>query len=168
MRSWFTARSESRRSPRETLTRLWDDLRGGTAVQAMVLMPVAIIAMFTLIGLWQVVSVRRSLNTGTYLAMRYVALYPVEPYNEALILIEARDIIENELMNNPFVRRSLDNDTQLSNRLNLELNFVNQEYSCKAPFIFRSEFNFPMAAVDPFPGVGFRLFEEREGEILCS
>ena len=168
MRSWFTAGSAALRSVRGTLDRLWEDLRGGTAVQAMVILPVVIIAMFTLIALWQLVSVRRSLNNGTYLAMRYVALYPVEPYNEALILLHARDIIENELFNNPFVRRQLQNDTQLSNRLNIELNFVNQEYSCKSPFVLRSDFNFPMSSMDPFPGVSYRLFEEREGEILCQ
>lgn len=168
MNSWLADRTEGLRSLRRTFGRLWGDLRGGTAVQALVILPVIIIAMFTLIGLWQLVSVRRSLNNGTYLAMRYVALYPVEPYNDALILIEARDIIENELRNNPFVRRSLDNDTQLSNRLNLELEFLNQEYSCKSPFVLRSDLNVPMASVDPFPGVSYVIREEREGEILCQ
>jgi len=135
----------------------------------MVLLPVFVILMFTLISLWRVTMVRRSLHTGVYEATRYLSLYPLESNNQILWEDVARVIIQTELMNNPFVRANLDNPSQLeSSRLDVRIDFPDQKIECKSGILLTVAFRFPMATIDPFPGPQFTLNEVREGEILCD
>lgn len=152
-----------------TVGRFGGDRRGGAAVQALVLLPIFVILMFTLIGLWRVTLVRRTLHTGVYEATRFLSLYPLETNNQLLWQDVARRIITTELLNNPFLRANLDNQSQLDNgRLDVRVDFPNQKIECKAPILLTVALKFPMASIDPFPGPQFTLNEVREGEILCD
>lgn len=170
MKSWFDPRCFVLRArAAATAVRFGRDRRGGTAVQALVLLPVFIILMFTLIGLWRVTLVRRSLHTGVYEATRFLSLYPLETNNQLLWQDVAREIITAELLNNPFLRANLANQSQLDNgRLDVRVDFPDQKIECKAGIVVTVALLFPMANIDPFPGPQFTLNEVREGEILCD
>ncbi|MFQ5459662.1 MAG: TadE/TadG family type IV pilus assembly protein [Anaerolineae bacterium] len=90
--------------PGGILGRFCSDRRGGTAVQAIVLLPVILFFFLVAIKLWEVVNVRRSLHDGTYAATRYLGLYP--PPNADAYYWEqiARRFIEAELLSNPWVK----------------------------------------------------------------
>ena len=145
------------------------DRRGGTAVQALVILPVFLILIFTLFSMWRVIMVRRTLHNGVYEATRYLSLYPINSNNQLLWADVARTIIETELRNDPFLRANLDNPSQLANsRLTVDVTFPDQKIECKSAIQITAALNFPMATVDPFPGPQFTLNEVREGEILCD
>lgn len=170
MKRWLFERyASARHAVGSAARRFGRDRRGGTAVQAMVLLPVFVILMFTLIGLWRVTMVRRSLHTGVYEATRYLSLYPLESSNQLVWQDVARVIIQTELLNNPFLRANLDNQSQLaSSRLDVTVDFPDQKIECKAGILLTVSLKFPMASIDPFPGPAFTLNEVREGEILCN
>lgn len=170
MKRWLDQRcSSARRAAGNAARRFGRDRRGGTAVQALVLLPVFVILMFTLIGLWRVTMVRRSLHSGVYEATRYLSLYPLESSNALEWQDVARVIIQTELLNNPFLRANLDNQSQLdTSRLDVLVEFPDQKIECKAGIKLVVALKFPMANIDPFPGPSFTLNEVREGEILCD
>lgn len=145
------------------------DRSGGTAVQAIVMMPLIIFSTFGLIKAWEVVQVRESLHTGTYEATRYLSLYPPEaadPYYWAEV---ATRIIETELRNNPWIDPIVFiGDANNPRGLGVTVTFDGTEYACKMNFTIGSDLVYRLANVAPFPGVQFTLHELREGEILCN
>lgn len=164
MKHGFTPRWHPTAMLRRIVRRFTTDRRGGTAVQAMVMMPVIIISTFGLFKAWEVVQVRESLHTGTYEATRYLSLYP--PTNpDALVWSDiARRLIENELKNNPWIGRY---DLFPAN-LHVDVVYDGTEYACKMNFTLDVTFDYAMPNIDPLPGITFKLIEKRDGEILCN
>lgn len=161
---WLSPRRRLEGVLRRTVRGFTADRRGGTAVQAMVIMPVIIIATFGLFKAWEVVQVRESVHTGTYEATRYLSLYPPENPDTLIWSDIARRMIENELKNNPWIGRY---DLFPAN-LHVDVTFDGSEYACKMNFILDVTFDYAMPNIDPLPGVTFKLIEKRDGEILCQ
>lgn len=152
------------------LGRFRADRRGGTAVQAIVMMPVVILALMSAIRVWQVIQIRDSLHTGTYLAMRYLSLYPAET-NDPYIWSEiAEQFVFAELRNNPWVDdRTLISGSPLSK---VEVELLRGSYDCTDPFVVRTNYAFRVLGgdltVEGWPGLlQLDLHDERQGEVLC-
>lgn len=151
------------------------DRRGGTGVQAMAMMPLIIIASFTLFKMWEVVQVRESLHTGTYEAARYLSLYP--PADARLELWDqiAGRIIENELRSNPWVDPIVFIG-DANNPVGLKVTAIwgPEEYDCRMTFTIAADLTYRLPnppkfrGLSPFPSAGFVLHENRKGEILCK
>jgi len=154
---------------RRIASRFIGDRSGGTAVQAIVMMPLIIFSTFGLIKAWEIIQVRESLHTGTYEATRYLSLYPPEaadPYYWAEV---ATRIIETELRNNPWIDPIVFiGDANNPRGLGVNVTFDGTEYACKMNFTIGADLAYRLANVAPFPGVQFTLQELREGEILCD
>ncbi len=142
--------------------RFHSDRRGGTAVQAILVLPIFLVVMVTLIILWEVVLVRRSLHVGTYEATRFLSLYPTYTPERTVWNDIAKRMVANELNNNPF----LDRQDMLGNRLNVTVDI--QDIECKARFTVDVVYQYQIPTVDPFPGPFLNLQESIEGEILCN
>ncbi len=143
------------------------DRRGGTAVQALVLLPAFIIPIVAFVIAWQTLSVKRTLHTATYQAVRYLALYP--PEDERRWQPVANQIIRQSMHANQFVTRTDVGISGSSPRgLNVFVDFVDGELTCGSHFIISAEFEHDMPSVEPFPSGVFWLTESREGEILCD
>ena len=145
-----------------TRERFRGDRRGGTGVQAMLILPAFLIGIVSMILLWQTVLVRRSLHVGTYEAVRFLSLYPT--YTPERLVWEdlARSMIVNQLRNNPFVDR---NDL-LGTRLTVSIDLPDIE--CKSQFTLDVTYKMQLPTVDPFKGPYLDLQESIQGEILCD
>jgi Flp pilus assembly protein TadG len=147
------------------------DRRGGTAVQAIVMLPVIILVFVMSMKLWQTIMVRRSLHTATYLATRYLSLYPpMENPGGPMWMEVARAIINQEMSNNPFVDKTLLNDTFTPIEFTFDAGFA-----CGDKFHLKAQY--PVSAMlsektseYPLPMTITRIFltEERTGEVLCQ
>lgn len=145
------------------------DRRGGAAVQMMVLMPVVLFAFVAGVKLWEIMMVRRSLHTGTYLATRYLSLYPPATTNEYEWSLIAGRFVRAELLNNPWVDETKVNDTMTPVYVTLldanndctDRFDVRAEYTFLGPAGQRGELGLPQLAP-------FTLVEERRGEVLCD
>ena len=98
--------------------RFKSDLSGATAVQAFVLLPAVLFAIFVGFKLWEAVDIRKDLHQATYVATRYLSLYPPDDTQEFYWEEIARKIIVAELEDNPFVDRQL-NEVTLEVSVNL-------------------------------------------------
>lgn len=142
------------------------DRRGGTAVQALVLLPSFIIPLVAFVIAWQTLSVKRTLHTATYEAVRYLALYP--PEDERRWQPVANQIIRQSMHANQFITRTDVGVSGSSPRgLNVSVDFIDGELTCGSHFRINAEFEHDMPSVEPFPSGVFWLTESREGEILC-
>ncbi|MCB0215477.1 MAG: hypothetical protein H6648_04880 [Caldilineae bacterium] len=148
------------------------DRSGATAVQAIVMMPVIIVALWSMFSVWKVVKMRDSLHYATYQAMRYLALYPLESADNYAWTEVADKIVVTELMNNPFIVPPGTNLTVADYGVEVEL--LNGDYQCKDPFRVST-----YLIVRVLPGgqqnasglpnfTEFRLDDVREGEVLCE
>lgn len=79
------------------------DTRGGTGVMAMLMLPAILLVFMGGLKIWEVMSIRNSLNTGVALATRYLSLYPPRDVNEVLWAEIAERFVYAELKNNAFV-----------------------------------------------------------------
>ena len=151
-----------------SVARFRGDRGGGVAVQALVLLPVILIAMVSASFLWQTLMIRRSLHYGTAEATRFLSLYPVDsddPFDWEGV---AREFVEAEMRNNPFVDRMRIND--INPRVVIQL--LNS-YDCGDAFTLNTEWDLFAAVGDS--GLGgfpdskqFTLKEHREGEVVCE
>lgn len=163
-------RSIARRAGR-TAARFHADRQGGTAVQAMVFLPVIILAMFGLIRVWQVIQVRDSLHTGTYLATRYMSLYTPETSDPILWEDIAYKFILAELEDNPWVDK-----LRLipgSPSINVKVTLTDGGYECTNNFLVEARYEMAVMGGEPglngLPGLSLiTLSDTREGEVLCK
>lgn len=149
------------------------DRRGGTAVQAIVFLPVILLTFVLAIKLWQVILIRRSLHSGTYLATRYLSLYPPDSINPWDWQSVAEEFIIAEMKNNPFT-----DETKLKPGnpfMIVEVNLLDDGYACKQHFTVRAEYH--VFGASPGESGGeyvlpnmnrIVLREERLGEVLCD
>jgi len=158
---------------RRWLGRFRRDQRGGTAVQAIALLPVVLVAFLGMIRVWQTVQIRDSLHTGTYLAMRYLSLYPPETKNTTVWASVAEKWIFEELKNNPWV----DKQSLIAGSPNslVQVTLIDGDYECTNKFEIRVTYVFDiLGAGDPVEGTGlpgaFHMTMEdvRQGEVLCK
>jgi Flp pilus assembly protein TadG len=152
------------------LSRFRRDRRGGTAVQAIVMLPVIIIAFMGLVEVWQVIQIRDSLHTGTYQAMRFLSLYPPETTSVYVWEQIAEKYVHENLRNNPWV----DPATVISGGPNSMVKVVLEtgDYNCTDKFTVRANYAWTVMGGDIGPG-GFpnplqlNMQDERQGEVLC-
>lgn len=154
---------------RRLAARFRRDRRGGTAVQAIVMLPVIIVAFMGLIRLWQFIQIRDSLHTGTYQATRYLSLYPPEaPNDPALWANIARLFIERNMKNNPWVDPATLNEVNLAITVDLR-----EGYDCKQQFDVKASYSLSVLSGDlsgqglPNPMI-VTMDDMRTGEILCQ
>ncbi len=79
------------------------DVRGDTGTLAMLMLPSILLVFMIGVKVWEVISIRSSLNTGVALATRYLSLYPPRDVNETLWAEIAERFVFAELKNNAFV-----------------------------------------------------------------
>jgi hypothetical protein len=154
--------------------RFRDDRRGSTAVEAIVMLPIMLAGLYLGMLLWQTINVRRSLHTGTYLATRYLSLYPPNNVDTDVWSGVARRFVYIELKSNPWVdgSRLLDSNPTGSPMARVEVKLIDGCYDCKCKFSVTAFY--PLVVM---PGVGgsfalpvldrIELQEERAGEVLC-
>ncbi len=152
-----------------TSRRFVGDKRGGAAVQAMVMLPVFLFAFVAGVKLWQIMMIRRSLNNGTYLATRYLSLYPPATTNNYEWADVAKRFVWAELRNNPYVEQTKLNDAWSP----VYVTLVDNNNGCTDKFDVTAEYTFLGPAGTPgelgLPQLSqFRLTEERRGEVLCD
>lgn len=163
-------------SLRERLAWKWlcfkGDRDGATAVQALVTIPVILFGFIMLMVLWQTLMVRRSLHHGVYEATRYLSLYPPNSVSPAPWETVARQFVQRELANNPFVDTlHLNNPSQFE----LTVELIDGGYACKEHFRITAKYAI-MRAIPSLEGTDFvlphltgaYLQEERLGEVLCE
>ncbi len=148
--------------------RLWHDERGGTAVQAIVFLPVIIMSMVVLMYLLETIAIRRSLHTGTYLATRYLSLYPVESVDPYVWAGVAQKFVYAELRNNPWVKEERLNDVFAP-----VVVYLPNGNDCGAEFQVESKYEVfaPINDKDSrfLPGLDrFVLEDLRYGKVLCK
>ncbi len=90
-------------SARRVVSRFRRDARGDTGTLAMLMLPAILLVFLTGVKVWEVISIRTSLNTGVALATRYLSLYPPRDVNETLWAEVAERFVYAELLNNAFV-----------------------------------------------------------------
>jgi hypothetical protein len=154
------------------------DRRGGTAVQAIVLLPIAFAALGIGMRLWETIVIRKSLHTGTYLAARYLGLYPplsIVSGETGVWADVAREFVYGELGNNPWVdKNSLRGADENGNPLTIVgVNLLDGGYECGMKFEVYASYRMGVLPGDVGLGVlpGFdylRLEESRIGEVLCK
>jgi len=88
-------------NPFTLLNRLREDERGVVLVQALLILPILILAVFGGYTVWKVISIKQSLHSGTYQATRYLCLYPVDPPGSGGWQQVAQHIVQREVQNNP-------------------------------------------------------------------
>jgi hypothetical protein len=154
--------------------RFRDDRRGGTAVQAIVMLPAIIIAFWGLMLVWRVVQIRDTLHHGVYQATRFLSLYPPEPASDGSWSEVADKIVAMEMSNNPYVVR--DGKPLLSSDYSVEVTLLDgADIDCKSKFEVTAWYRiFDIPTGEPTVNAGLpglrdiRLDEVRQGEILCQ
>jgi len=78
------------------------DRKGTVVVQALLILPILILAVFGGYTIWKVASVKQSLHSGTYQATRYLCLNPVDSpvpgdWERVVVEIVAREVRNNGL-----------------------------------------------------------------------
>jgi len=111
--------------------------------------------------------IRRSLHTGTYLATRYLSLYPLDTTNGSDWGLVAQRFVWAELKNNPFVDASRLNDTMTPVRVDISENQCNSEFTVTAKYQLFTFTSSPGNMV--LPGPEWAALEEvRPGKVLCK
>ena len=78
------------------------DRKGAVLVQALLILPILILAVFGGYTVWRVASIKHSLHSGTYQATRYLCLNPVAPpvpgiWEDIVVEIVAREVENNRM-----------------------------------------------------------------------
>ncbi|MFN2250844.1 MAG: TadE/TadG family type IV pilus assembly protein [Anaerolineae bacterium] len=149
------------------------DKRGGTAVQAIVLLPVIFLAFGLGARLWQTITIRQSLHSGVYEATRYLSMYPPDTTDTYVWNEMAEKLIHAELANNPFV-----DDTKLipgGPWTRVQVNLTSGGFACKDNFTVSAQY--PVFGARPTEGDSLFVLpsgreivlrEQRTGEVLCD
>jgi Flp pilus assembly protein TadG len=148
------------------------DERGGTAVQALVFLPVILLSMVLMIWFWQTLTIRRSLHTGTYLATRYLSLYTPETTDTGEWAAIAKKFIYAELRNNPYVDELRVKGDLADLYAPVEVTLQNgnkckSDFTIKAKYAFMAPLNFSQTQLMPAME-RYALEDERKGKVLCS
>ncbi len=151
--------------------RFGGDRQGGTAVQAIMFLPVIAVAMFGLIRVWQVIQVRDSLHTGTYLATRYMSLYTPETSDPVFWEDIAYKFILAELEANPWVDKM--RLIPGSPTIGVTVVLTDGGYECTNDFTVEAKYTMNVMGGDPgqngLPGLSdITLVDLRKGEVLCK
>ena len=152
------------------LRRFRRDRRGATAVQAIVMLPVIIIAFMGLVEVWQAIQIRDSLHTGTYQAMRFLSLYPPETTDVYVWQQIAEKYVHENLKNNPWVDPATVNSGSPNSMVEVVLE--TGDYNCTDRFKVRANYAWTVMGGDVnahgFPNpLQLNMQDEREGEVLC-
>lgn len=158
---------------RSLLSRFARDRSGATAVQALLLTPIMILAFWGGFSVWKAVTIRDSLHHGTYQAARFLSFYAPEDANEGLWTDIAEKIIIQELLNNPFTAKAGGNISTVDLTVNVDL--LNDSRECKDPFTVTSQFTIRLLPVGSPQEGGYlanfdaiTLEDVRNGEVLCQ
>jgi Flp pilus assembly protein TadG len=153
--------------------RFVSDRLGGTAVQAIVFLPVIFLAFGLGSKLWQVMLIRRSLHGGMYQATRYLSVYPPDTTDTYVWNEIAERFIHQELRNNPFV-----DTTKLipgGPWTRVEVVLTSGGFACKDNFTVSAQYPIwgarPAETASGFALPDVReivLREQRRGEVLCD
>jgi len=147
-------------NPFNRLNRLTGDRRGAILVQFALLVPIFVIIALGSFEVWKAISAKQSLHSGTYQAVRYLSLNPVESLDPIEWEAEARKLIVPELANNGFVKGHLAEGVRIYITMPEELD-------CDEPFGIRAEL--PWRAVIPYlPREHWVLADQHEGRIVCG
>jgi Flp pilus assembly protein TadG len=144
------------------------DRRGSTAVQAIVLMPMLLLVFMAGIKIWEVISIRRSLNTGVALATRYLSLYPPRDANETTWSDIAAEFVYAALKNNAFVDKPYIGDRSVPVSVSL-LDGGNQctdDFEVTAVYPLNVQFRVGMWASPSLEWA--QLADTRKGEVVCD
>ncbi len=155
------------------LSRFAADRSGATAVQALLLTPIMIVAFWGGFSVWKVVQIRDSLHHGTYQAARFLSLYAPEDANEDLWTDIAEKIVIQELLNNPFAPKPGGNISTVD--LTVAVDLLKDSRECKEPFTVTSKYTVRVLPVGSSQEGGYlanfdaiTLEDVRDGEVLCQ
>jgi len=149
------------------------DRSGATAVQALLLTPVIIVAFWGGFSVWKVVQIRDSLHHGTYQAARFLSLYGPEDADEGLWTDIAEKIVIQELLNNPFTPKEGGNISTVD--LTVSVDLLKDSRECKDPLTVTSKYTIRVLPVGQAQEGGYlsnfdaiTLEDVRNGEVLCQ
>lgn len=149
------------------------DRSGATAVQALLLTPIIILAFWGGFSIWKVVQIRDSLHHGTYQATRFLSFYAPEDPNEDLWTDIAEKIVIQELLNNPFAPKAGGSISTVD--LTVEVDLLKDTRECKDPFTVTSKYVIRVLPVGSPQEGGYlanfdaiTLQDVRNGEVLCQ
>jgi Flp pilus assembly protein TadG len=143
------------------------DERGGTAIQALVFVPLIIFALVVGSFLMQTLMIRRSLHTGTYLATRYLSLYPPDVTDSTIWSGVAQKFVWAELKNNPFVDPTKLTDVFAPVVVTVNDNTCESEFTIDAAYTMWVPIEQASTAI--LPGLQqIQLSEHRNGKVVCG
>lgn len=149
------------------------DRSGATAVLAILLTPIIVLAFWGGFSIWKVIQIRDSLHHGNYEAARFLSLYAPEDPNEDLWSGIAQTIVVQELMNNPFTAKAGDNISSVD--LEVKVDLLSDTRECKDKFTVTSKYvirALPVGSQQVNTGLPnlelITLEDERDGEVLCQ
>ena len=158
---------------RALLGRFTADRNGATAVQALLLTPIIIVAFWGGFSVWKVIKIRDSLHHGTYQAARFLSFYGPEDPNEDLWTDIAEKIVIQELLNNPFTPKEGGNISVVD--LTVTVDLLKDTRECKDPLTVTSKYTVRMLPVGSPQEGGYlanfdaiTLEDVRNGEVLCQ
>ncbi|HQZ70669.1 MAG: TadE/TadG family type IV pilus assembly protein [Anaerolineae bacterium] len=158
---------------RALAARFTADRSGATAVQALLLTPIIIVAFWGGFSVWKVIKIRDSLHHGTYQAARFLSFYGPEDPNEDLWTDIAEKIVIQELLNNPFTPKEGGNISVVD--LTVTVDLLKDTRECKDPLTVTSKYTVRMLPVGSPQEGGYlanfdaiTLEDVRNGEVLCQ
>lgn len=87
--------------------RAWrDDQRGVIITQALLILPIFILAVFGGFEVWKILSIKQSLHSATYQAARYLSLNPVASPRRDIWESTAWQLVCHEMRSDPFAMPS--------------------------------------------------------------
>lgn len=103
-----------------TVQRLWQDRRGTTVIQFVLVLPIFLLLLFGAYELWRLVAIKQRLEAATIQATRYLMVegrFLIAPHRAGAFPYEwenlAREIIVDQLVDDPLVGGALANSVQV-------------------------------------------------------
>jgi len=146
------------------------DKRGATVVTYALLFPILILLIFGGFEVWKVISIKQSLNAGTYQAARHLSN---EVYNEGRHLPDDPDDweVEAEVIAKGIIARELEKTFVGSDAaFDVEVTIETPDRSkCEWIFSVRAELPLPWTTVIPYlPSRNMLLVEQHTSYIECT
>ena len=133
------------------------DRKGAVLVQALLILPILILAVFGGYTVWKVASVKHSLHSGTYQATRYLCLNPVDPPVPEIWAEVVVKIVERELGNN-----GLADGASLHPVI---ITFSEDELRCGLGFTVETRLGLQIDV--PYLSMPLTLWDRHEGWVEC-
>ena len=134
------------------------DERGATVVTYALLLPILILLILGTFEVWKVISIKQSLNAGTYKAARYLSANNDRWQADRE---RAKEIIWRELENNGLLGDDV--------RELVEIYIPTHRPACDALFSVKAELELPWATVIPYlPSRNMVLVEQHTSYIECT